>query len=201
MGFETGSSLLSAMSLPKPGPVFRIFLIFFASAVLGAGESWDLKLADLYYSRDDYTRAYELYEYSVLQGKGLSGDMLYRYGYCYEQTRGLDGTALKIYALSLYYNRKEGRAGAVYGLYADAKLKGDPAWDLDDGAAAAILGELRDQIDQERRAVFYRWVDRWYPFFTRFSVFQWKIIASLIMLIPFFAGILILGFSRRKNRL
>jgi hypothetical protein len=188
------------MSLPKPGLIFQAFLIFFVSALLEAGESRDLRMADLYYGQDDYGRAYEFYEHSILQGEGLSGDTLYRYAYCYEQTRGLDNTALKIYALSRYYNRAEGRAGTKYGLYADAKLKNDPVWDLDEGAAAALLGELRDSINGKRKICFYRWVDRVYPLLSRFSVFQWKIIASLVMLIPFFAGMLILGLRGRKDR-
>ncbi|MDR2747223.1 MAG: hypothetical protein LBB77_07230, partial [Treponema sp.] len=77
---------------------------------------------------------------------------------------------------------------------------GDPAWELDDGAAASLLEELRDSINRERKTYFYRWVDRIYPFLSRFSVFQWKIAASLAALIPFFLGVLILGLRGRKNR-
>jgi hypothetical protein len=188
------------MNLPRPGLFSRVFLLFFVAAVLGAGESRDLRLADLHYDRDDYGRAYELYEHSILRGEVPSGDTLYRYGYSYEQTRGLDATALKIYALSRYYNGQDGRADTTYGRYADAKLKDHPAPYLDEGSAAALLEELRDSITKERKAYFYRWVDRVYPLISRFSVFQWKIIASLVMLIPFFAGLLILGFRGRKNR-
>jgi hypothetical protein len=188
------------MSLPKPGLLSRMFLVFFVSAALEAGESRDLRLADLHYDRDEYGPACELYEYSLLRGEALSGDALYRYGYSYEQTRGLDGAALKIYALSRYYNRREGRADAKYSRYAAAKLKDDPAADLDEEAAAALLGELRDSLVKERKAYFYHWVDRIYPLISRFSIFQWKIIASLVMLIPFFTGLLILGLRRRGRR-
>jgi hypothetical protein len=188
------------MDLPKPGPVFRVLLIFFTAALLEAGESLDLDLADLHYDRDDYGRAYELYEHSILRGM-VSGDTLYRYAYCYERTRGLDNSALKIYALSRYYNGVAGRSGTKYGLYAEAKLKNGPIGDLDEGTAAALLAELRDSIAIERRTYFYRWVDRIYPLLSRFSVFQWKIIASLTMLVPFFAGMLILGLRGRKERL
>jgi hypothetical protein len=186
------------MDLPKPGPVFRVLFIFFAAVLLEAGESRDLALADLYYDQDDYGRAYELYEHSVLRGM-VSGDTFYRYAYCYEQTRGLDDIALKIYALSRYYNGVAGRSGTKYSLYAEAKLKNGPIGDLDEGTAAALLAELRDSITMERKTYFYRWVDRIYPLLSRFSVFQWKIIASLAMLIPFFAGVLILGLRERKD--
>lgn len=179
----------------------RLFFIFFVSAALGAGENRDLRLADFHYDRDEYGRAYELYQQSILRGQnGLSGDTLYRYGYSYEQTRGLDDTALKIYALSLYYNQKEEHSGTKYALYAGAKLKDKPLRELDDRTAASILEELRTSIRREGKTYFYQWVDRIYPLISRFSVFQWKIIASLAMLIPFFIGVLILWFRQRKNR-
>jgi hypothetical protein len=176
----------------------------FAVTILGAVENWDSRMADLYYDRDDYGRAYGLYEDLILRqetagGKGF-GDILYRYGYCYEQIRGFDNTALNIYALSLYYNERE-ETGSKYTLYAGAKLaRLDFSQNLDEGAAASILTELRDSITKERKAPLYRWVDRIYSFFSRFSIFQWKIIVSLIMLIPFFTGILILGLRERKSR-
>ncbi|MDR2746752.1 MAG: hypothetical protein LBB77_04825, partial [Treponema sp.] len=153
------------MNLSKQHLFFPVFFIFLVSAALEAGGSRDLKVADLHYDSNDYSRAYELYQHSILRQEqgGISGDTLYRYGYCYEQTRGLDNTALKIYALSMYYNRKEGRADSKYALYAGAKLMGDPAWELDDGAAASLLEELRDSINRERKTYFYRWVDRIYP--------------------------------------
>jgi hypothetical protein len=191
------------MSLPKPGFLSRLFLVFFVSAVLEAGENGDLRLADLHYDRDDYGRARELYEHSLLR-EDLSGDTLYRYGYSYEQTRGLDSTALKIYALSRYYNGREGRSATKYGQYAAAKLEAvladDPPGDLDEGAAAALLEDLRDSIRRERKTRFYRWVDRIYPLISRFSLFRWKLIASLAMFIPFLAGVLILGLRGRGNR-
>jgi hypothetical protein len=191
------------MNLLKTRVFSRLLFIFFASAALGAGESRDLRLADYYYDRDEYSRAYELYQQSVLRQErgGLSGDTLYRYAYSYEQTRGLDDTALKIYALSWYYNKKEGRPGAKYALYAGAKLKDNSVREPDDGAAVSILEELRASIGRERKTYFYGWVDRIYPLISRFSVFQWKIIASLAMLIPFLGGTLILWFRRRKNLL
>ncbi|MDR3173542.1 MAG: hypothetical protein LBU19_04765, partial [Treponema sp.] len=172
----------------------------FTAAVLHAGGNGDIRLADLYYDNDDYSRAYELYQHSVLRREPdtLSGDIFYRYAYSYEKTRGLDSTALKICALSWYYNKKEGRADAKYTLYAGAKLKDDPAWELDDRAAASILEELRDSINKERKTPFYRWVDRIYSFLSRFSVFQWKIIASLAALVPFLIGVLVLGLRGRS---
>jgi hypothetical protein len=188
------------MNLLKPGLFSRVILAFFVTALLEAGESRDLGLADLHYDRDDYSRAYELYEHSILRGEVPSGDTLYRYAYCYEQTRGLDSTALKLYSLSRYYNGRDGRADTKYGHYADAKLKDHPAAYLDEGSAAALLEELRDSINRDRKTYFYRWVDRIYPFLSRFSVFQWKIIASLVMTVPFFAGLLILGLRGRKTR-
>jgi hypothetical protein len=185
----------------KKSLFFRVFFVFFISAVLEAGENRDLKLADFHYDDDDYVQAYGLYQQCILRQKAenLSGDVLYRYGYCYEQTRGLDNIALKIYALSKYYNKKREWSNTKYALYANAKLKDDPAWELDDGAAASILGELRDIINKERRAYFYGWVDRIYPFLSRFSIFQWKIIISLTALVPFFIGVLILGIRGRQK--
>jgi hypothetical protein len=180
----------------------RVFFIFFVSAVLGAGESRDLRLADYHYDRDEYSRAHDLYQQSILrqEADGISGDTLYRYAYSYEQSRGLDDIALKIYALSWYYNKKQGRPDAKYALYAGAKLKDNSVRELDDRAAVSILEELRASIGRERKNYFYRWVDRIYPLISRFSIFQWKIIASLVMVIPFFSGTLILWFRQRKNR-
>jgi hypothetical protein len=188
------------MNPAKKKAFLRIFFIFFTAALAGAGESRDLKLADRCYDNDDYGRARELYQQFILQrnSDALSGDTLYRYGYSYERTRGFDNIAVKIYALSLYYNKKEGRADSKYALYAGAKLTDNPARELDDGAAASILEELRDSINKERKTYFYRWADRIYSFLSRFSVFQWKIIASLAALVPFFIGALVLGRRERK---
>jgi hypothetical protein len=183
------------------GPVFYSFLLLFALSALGA-ERGNWRMADLYYGRDDYGRAYELYEEMILRGDGgeAFGDVLYRYGYCYEQTRGLDNRALKIYALSRYYNEREG-AASRYLPYAGAKLEGrDPYPGLDEGAAASALAELRESINGERKAPLYGGADRVYSFLSRFSVFEWKIIVSLAMLIPFFAGIAILGLRGREPR-
>jgi hypothetical protein len=190
------------MNPSKKTAFFLVFFIFFTVALLRAGPGRDLKLADRCYDNDDYRRAYEFYQQVILrqEPEKLSGDTLYRYGYSYEQTRGFGNIAIKIYALSLYYNKKAGRAGTTYALYAGAKLKDDPAREPDDGAAAAILEELRDSIHEERKVYFYRWADRIYSLLSRFSVFQWKIIASLTALVPFFTGALILGLRGRGNR-
>jgi hypothetical protein len=192
----------SNMNPAKKTAFFRVFFVFFTAALLGAGESRDLILADRCYDNDDYGRAYELYQQVILRQDpdGISGDTLYRYGYSYERTRGLDNIAVKIYALSVYYNKKAGRADSKYALYAGAKLADDPARELDDRAAAAVLEELRDSINKERKTHYYRWVDRIYVFLSRFSVFQWKIIASLAALVPFFTGVLVFGFRERKIR-
>jgi hypothetical protein len=183
---------------------FRVFFIFFVTAVLGALENWDSRMAGLYYDRDDYGRAYGLYEDLVLRqetaGEKDFGDILYRYGYCYEQIRGFDNTVLNIYALSLYYNEREG-TGSKYTLYAGTRLaRLGFSRNLDGETAASALTELRDSITKERKAPLYGGADRIYSFFSRFSIFQWKIIVSLIMLIPFFTGILILGLRERKSR-
>jgi hypothetical protein len=180
-----------------------VFLVLFIPAVLEGGENRDGSLADLYYDDDNYSQAYELYQYMILRQnpEALSGDLFYRYGYSYEQTRGLDGTALKIYALSRYYNEKEGRSNSKYARYAEVKLGGRGSLgEMDDETAASTLAELRDLIHGERKAFFYGGADWVYSIFSRFSIFQWKIILSFAMLIPFAAGILILGLRGRDSR-
>ncbi|MDR2135236.1 MAG: hypothetical protein LBO76_01330 [Treponema sp.] len=170
------------------GAVFAFFLVPFC---LAAQENHELTLANLYYDADDYAKACTHFQNLILwHGEaGFSGTMFYRYAYSHERLRGLDATALKIYALSLYYFRQEGRPDSPYARYAAGKLKSAPP---DPDSAAALLEELRAGIDEERKTLFYRRADRIYSFFSRFSLFQWKIIASLAMTIPLFAGILIL---------
>ncbi|MDR1107887.1 MAG: hypothetical protein LBL19_02510 [Spirochaetaceae bacterium] len=178
-------------------------LVLFISPLLEAGESRNPNLADRYYDSDNYGQAYELYQHMILREDPdkLSADTFYRYGYSYEQTRGLDGTALKIYALSRCWYGKEGRADSKYALYAEAKLAGRGSFgEFNDETAAAILTELRDSINRERKAYFYGGADWIYSIFSRFSLFQWKIILSLAVLIPFFIGILILGLRGRGSR-
>jgi hypothetical protein len=180
-----------------------MLLVFLAAPVLEAGESRNLKLADMYYDSDNYKQACELYQYMILREDPdkLSADTFYRYGYSYEQTRGLDGTALKIYALSRCWYGKEGRGDSKYALYAEAKLEGRGSFgEFNDETAASILAELRDSINSERKAYFYGGADWVYSIFSRFSLFQWKIILSVTVLIPFFIGILILGLRGRESR-
>jgi hypothetical protein len=180
-----------------------LLFVFFISPVLEAGESRDRGMGDLYYDSDNYQQAYELYQHMILREDPdkLSGDIFYRYGYSYEQTRGLDDTALKIYALSRYWYGKEGRGDSKYAGYAEAKLGGRGSFgEFDDERAASLLAEIRDLINKERKAYFYGGAEWIYSIFSRFSFFQWKIILSLAVLIPFFVGILILGFRGRESR-
>jgi hypothetical protein len=183
----------------KTGPVLCVLALFLVSTGLSAQENHELKLANLYYDEDDYAKAYTHFQNLILWGSAeFSGDVFYRYAYSHEQARGLDAPALTIYALSLHYFQKEGRADSLYARYAANKL-GNGFTNLDDAAAAVLLEELRAGIDGERKALLYRRVDRLYGFFSRFSLFQWKIIASLAMTIPFFIGIVILKLRENPH--
>ncbi|MDR1972447.1 MAG: hypothetical protein LBQ46_11070 [Treponema sp.] len=183
---------------PRAALLLSFIFVFLVPGLLEAGESWNLALGNLYYDRDDYQRAYGFYQHVILGDGELSGDTLYRYGYSYEQIKGLDETALKIYALSRYHHGKEEQLNSKYALYAAAKLGSSPL--LDDRAAAALLAELREGIDGERKAYLYRGVDRLYGLFSRFSFFQWKLIASALLLIPLLAGAGILWVKGRASR-
>jgi hypothetical protein len=164
---------------------------------LGAlgGQAQDLKLANRFYDEDDYSRAFvHFQDLILLAGRGggtLSGDTLYRYGYCYERIRGLDDTALAIYALSRYYNGKEGRQHTAYAQYAAGKLKTSksPLLNLGDEEAASLMAGLRETINQERKNRLYRHADRLYGYFSWFSLFQWKIIISAAAALPLLIGI------------
>ncbi|MDR0400171.1 MAG: hypothetical protein LBH51_04440 [Treponema sp.] len=181
-----------------------IFLaVFLLPVMLEAGEWGDHYLAGLYYNSGNYSRAFDLYQGMILRqdAEELSGDILYRWGSCYEQIRGLDETALKIYALSWYYSEKAGRFEgdsfrAVIKLEEQGMFGG-----LDDESAASTLAELRTLIENEQKSSFYVQADRFYAFFSRFSIFQWKILLSLAMFIPFLAGILTLFFRGQGSRL
>jgi hypothetical protein len=175
-----------------------IFALFLVSAA-GARENHELTLANLHYDRDDYAGAYTRFQNAILWGDGeISGDTFYRYAYSREQLRGPDDTALQIYALALYRFGKEGRADSRYARYAAAKL-GNDSGDLDDAAAAALLEELRAGINGERKVLFHRRLDRVYGFLSRFSLFQWKIIASLAAVVPFLTGIVVLALKGRAQ--
>jgi hypothetical protein len=181
--------------------VFFIFLLI--PGLLGAFGGQDLNLANRYYDMDDYSRAFVHFQDLILlagrDGTILSGDNLYRYGYCYERLRGLDGTALTIYALSRYYNGKEGRQNSPYAEYAAGKLKAgqSPLLNLDAGEAASLMAGLRETINQERKNRLYRYVDRLYGYFSRFSLFQWKIIISAAAALPLLIGIV--AFRAKKK--
>jgi hypothetical protein len=173
------------------------FVLFLVSTGLAAQESHELKLANLYYDNDDYAGAYTHFQNVILWHgtAGISGDTFYRYAYTYERLRGLDGTASRIYTLALYHFQKEGQADSPYARYAATKLKNSFP-NPDDTTAAMLLEELRAGIDGERKALFYRRIDRLYDFFSRFSLFQWKLIASLVMTVPFFIGLVVLTRKR-----
>ncbi|MDR0730198.1 MAG: hypothetical protein LBF63_00905 [Treponema sp.] len=186
--------------MSKIVPVFAVvFALFFVSTGLPAQENHELKLANLCYDKDDYAGAYTHFQNVILWhgDTGVSGDMLYRYAYSCERLWGLDATALRIYALSLYHFQKKEQLDLPYAQYAAAKLKNSFP-NLDNTAAAMLLEELRTGIEGERKARFYRHIDRFYDFFSRFSFFQWKIIISLIMTLPFFIGLAVL--TRKQPR-
>jgi hypothetical protein len=171
---------------------------------LGGQEAQDLTLANHYYNADDYSRAYVLFQNLIFRpgepGREPSGDTLYRYAYSYEQIRGLDERALALYALSRYRNGQEGRGNSVYAAYAANKLKtgGSPLVNLNDAEAAALMADLRETVNQERKTRFYRRADRFYHFFSRFSPFQWKLIASAAAALPFLVGVIILKIKEKK---
>jgi hypothetical protein len=177
-----------------------LFALFLGSTAFAAQESHELTLANLYYDNDDYAGAYTHFQTVILRdgGPGLSGDTLYRYADTYEHLRGLDATARGIYALSLYYFQQEEQSDSSYARHAAGKLKGASP-PPDDTAAAALLEELRAGIEGERKARFYRGVDRLYGFFSRFSLFQWKIIASLGLSIPLFIGLGLMVLTKKKS--
>jgi hypothetical protein len=188
------------------GLVFFILLLI--PGLLGAlagQEAQDLTLANRYYDADDYSRAYVYFENLMLRrqeaGDGPSGDTLYRYAYSHEQIRGLDARALTLYALSRHRNEQEGRRDSVYAAYAANKLKtnGSPLLNLDDGEAAALMAELRESVNRERKIRFYRYADRFYQFFSRFSPFQWKLIASAAAAVPFLFGVILLKIKEKKS--
>jgi hypothetical protein len=184
--------------MAKARLMFRTVLtLFLVSTALAAQENHELRLANLYYDEDDYGKAYTHFQNLILRpgDTGLSGDIFYRYAYSREQISGLDEKTLDIYALALYHLGQEKQEDHRYALSAAAKLKNTPSLTPDE--AAALLEELRAGIEGERKARFYGRVDRLYNFLSQFSLFQWKIIASLSMTIPFFIGILVL---KRKKR-
>jgi hypothetical protein len=184
-----------------------VFILFLVPGLLGAlpgQEAQDLTLANRYYDADDYGRAYVYFQNLILRrreaGDELSGDTLYRYAYSHERIRGLDERALTLYALSRRRNEQEGRRDSTYAVYAANKLKANesPLLNLDDAEAAALMAELRETINQERKIRFYRYVDRFYQFFSRFSPFQWKLIASAAAAIPFLFGMILLKIKEKK---
>ncbi|MDR3249406.1 MAG: hypothetical protein LBT39_11545 [Treponema sp.] len=166
-------------------PVVLVF--FLVSAALGAQGT--LTLADAYFDQDDYSRAYSRYQDMILGQEALSGEILYRYGYSYEQIRELDATALKIYALAGYYFAREGQENAQHALSTAL---------LEDEAAVLLLEELRDGIDRERRAYLYSRAH--YRLFSKLTVFQWKIAASAAMALPFLIGMAVLRRREKKLR-
>jgi hypothetical protein len=168
---------------------------------LAAQESHELTLATLYYQADDYAKAYTHFQNLILRHSEFSGDTLYRYAYSHERLRGLDATAMRIYALAWYRFHHEGQSDSPYARYTADKLKnGSPFGEaVDEAEAAALLEELRAGIDAERKAQFHRHVDRIYGFLSRFSLFQWKIIASLAMTLPLFIGIVVLR-TKKSSR-
>ncbi|MDR1046216.1 MAG: hypothetical protein LBL64_00430 [Treponema sp.] len=175
---------------------YTALALFLVSAVLGARESHELRLANLYYGEDNYDKASTHFQNLILQSQTvLSGEIFYRYAYSREQTRGLDEGALEIYALARYYLEQEGQSNSRYALSAAAKLEHSPSLEPDD--AAVLLEKLRTGIEEDRKARLYSRVDRLYGFFSQFSLFQWKIIASLFMTIPFFIGVLVLWYRGR----
>jgi hypothetical protein len=181
--------------------VFTLFLV--STGLAAAQESHELTLATLYYNADDYAKAYTHFQNLILWhgDTEFSGDTLYRYAYSHERLRGLDATAMRIYALSLYRFHHEGQSDSPYARYAADKLKtGSPFGEAaDEAEAAALLEELRAGIDAERKAQFHRRVDRIYGFFSRFSLFQWKLIASLAMTLPLLIGIVVLR-AKKSSR-
>jgi hypothetical protein len=176
------------------------------AGALAGQEARELGLANRYYEADDYGRAYVYFQDLLLrqgrEGRDPSGDALYRYAYSYERLRGLDRGALDIYALSRYWNEREGRRDALYAQYAAAKLRaaGSSLITLREGEAAALMAELRENITRERKTRFYRQADRLYDFFSRFSLFQWKLIASAAALVPLLAGIIILKIKAAVSK-
>jgi hypothetical protein len=186
-----------------------IFAYLLALATLGAQETDRVKRANLYYDQDDYGRAYVHYQ-DLIVDNVLSGEILYRYGYSYEQIRDFDEIAMKIYALSRYYFERESRENVTYALYAAHKLVDNPALArLDETAAALLLKELRESIDKERKARLYRFsVTLPQPFSSflllfsskfRFSIFQLKVAISIAMTLPFIIGVLVLKGKERKS--
>jgi hypothetical protein len=145
--------------------------VFFLVPVLGAQVNDELKLADAYYDLEDYSRAYVHYQNLILK-KTVSGDILYRYGSCREQIRGPDEATLNIYALAGQYRASP---------------------------EDTLLEELRGSIDAERRAYLYN-RDAFHLFTSKFSVFQWKIIASIVVTIPFLIGMMVLGRGGENRR-
>jgi hypothetical protein len=187
-----------------------IFVYFLTLAALGAQEADRVKQADLYYDQDDYSRAYVRYQ-DLITDNVLSGKILYRYGFSYEQIRDFDETAAKIYALSGHYFEREGGENVDYALFAAHKLIHNPALaHLDGPTAAALLTELRESIDRERKASLYRFsITLPQPFSSflllvsskfRFNMFQFKIAVSIIMTLPFIIGVLILMGKERRTR-
>jgi hypothetical protein len=175
---------------------YAVLALFLVAVVSGARESHELRLANLYYDEDNYDKASAHFQNLILRpGTVLSGEVIYRYAYSWEQTRGLNEGALEIYNLARYYLEQEGQSNSRYALSAAAKLKDTSSLEPDE--AAALLGKLRTGIEEDRKARLYGRVDRLYDFFSQFSLFQWKIIVSLFMTIPFFIGILVL--RRRES--
>jgi tetratricopeptide (TPR) repeat protein len=180
----------------RPG-LLAVLALVFVSPGFALRENHELTMARLYYEEGDYDRACVHFQNLILRPgeAGLSGDALYGYARSHEQAWGLDARARGLYRLSLFYYRGEGQGGGPS--YAAAGLKGGAA--PDEQEAAVLLRELREDIVEERKARFYRGADWLYDFFSRFSLFQWKIIVSLAMTLPLFIGILILS-SKRPRR-